>query len=29
MIDASRLSHLRQDYSGLERILVESLRADR
>jgi cell filamentation protein len=29
MIDASRLSHLRQDYSGLERILVESVRDDR
>jgi cell filamentation protein len=29
MIDASKLSHLRRDYSGLERILMDSLRADR
>jgi hypothetical protein len=29
MVDASRLCHVRQDYSGLERILVESVRDDR
>ncbi len=29
MVDASRLSHLRQNYSGLERILVESVRDDK